>query len=619
MKKDFVLKNYRVKRFFYKFFMRKSFRSALLFAVIGGVSAIIPLTLLAVVLWLSFGMSVAAILSFLGIVLLWGIYLLWVYIAAVAGLIRKVDRRHVVWGTCLVVILPVSWLVWLAVYGRKYKYTGVFTLAILAILLGVAAFVAGIVAGKSGYSFYIALTQTAVSAAALLLVREKQKLCYWFAVPLLLAILCYSGCLLAIKYLDQEKETVLKEISIIANYPVRLSEAVEYNQKGLFFEQTPLGALSKADKIERVDYDEYDPASLKQKLENIRKEYPEFVQALDVLDCEFAGNVRKRGMEENPAATLLGHLRIVRIVGRYLATEIKLDPHNTALVERNNRRLQNLRNIMLEDRNSFLIGRLVALAIEAIRIDALKFLIVNTVVDEARLHQLIGEPVDWVKYYCNSLVEETMTMQWFDEAIKSGELNRLNDGCVEISGVGNLTANPALKLYFLCDVLHYMRGMKLLIASAKDGTCLQFGKKFDEMFSDDRYILSAMMMPALDSAYKRFKYIDVERNMLVAANRIVHFYRANRRLPTADELCKLNIKVLDIYDEEVLYHTGSIKLGWGDYEGDGFVLFSHDRDRKNNVMIRSGGEFGTWKLMVPLKNIRKIKHDSSDGMDLSGE
>ena len=461
MKKDFVLKNYRVKRFFYKFFMRKSFRSALLFAIIGGVSAIIPLTLLAVVLWLSFGMSVAAILSFLGIVLLWGIYLLWVYIAAVAGLIRKVDRRHVVWGTCLVVILPVSWLVWLAVYGRKYKYTGVFTLAILAILLGVAAFVAGIVAGKSGYSFYIALTQTAVSAAALLLVREKQKLCYWFAVPLLLAILCYSGCLLAIKYLDQEKETVLKEISIIANYPVRLSEAVEYNQKGLFFEQTPLGALSKADKIERVDYDEYDPASLKQKLENIRKEYPEFVQALDVLDCEFAGNVRKRGMEENPAATLLGHLRIVRIVGRYLATEIKLDPHNTALVERNNRRLQNLRNIMLEDRNSFLIGRLVALAIEAIRIDALKFLIVNTVVDEARLHQLIGEPVDWVKYYCNSLAEETMTMQWFDEAIKSGELNRLNDGCVEISGVGNLTANPALKLYFLCDVLHYMRGMKL--------------------------------------------------------------------------------------------------------------------------------------------------------------
>ncbi len=621
-KRNFVLKHYQRKKRLYNFFLRGSFRSSLLLVICCCVFAF-PVAATLSMIGLALGGIFGVITAFL-LMLPVVIYLFTVYCLGGYKLARGVMRRGAGWAALAMVLLPGVGVVLLALYGRKHRNTGVFTLAAATLFAGIAfdILLAVFHRAMSVWSWSFVVVQGVMLVAALLLAQERNKLKYYFVIPIAVAVVCFSGSWAALKLCSYEKEHLLDEISSIAGFSIRLNDALEYNRKSPKFDQTPIAALAAINDEPYGAYDEFDMAPGRKFIQDVQNKYPEFLQALERLDGALPENFHKGNMDEAPASAHLEYLSTLRRVGRYLAFEIKLAPENRETVQRNNRRLQRIRDMLLTDRN-FLIGKLVAIALEGIRLDALQYVVRSCSVSNEELEKLLGDPVDWRKYFIASMGEETLTMQFISEMIAQGMYKLLTGQSLTDEGSDRILAvlNPALGAYFMHDAVFFLRSIRFTVKSVPEKySDIEAWRKqvslFEQQAASGRYILSSMLLPALASSYKRFSYADVQHDMLRAANHIMHFYRRHGRLP--EKLDELRIKLLDIYGEPMLYYKGNIKLysSGKQYEADGFALYFHDRDRNNTQIIRSHMDFGIFKLQMPVGNIKKIKEDNAEDLML---
>jgi hypothetical protein len=406
------MKDYHTKKFFYNFYWRKSFRNALLghfgwtlflAAVLmplgyaafrlsnwGGVAALIPL----------------ALIAFIHLAVIW--------ILAMYGLLRSVCRRRARLLTLLLVffngLMPLA-MAWYIVKKRAWA-AGICCAGLLA---------GEIVLGAVGQSFSWGCRLLVLLACALfylimlLTLPDRRKLNCWFLLPLVLT----GGVIASVYMYNKHLESVIsgqeKEIARLVGFSIQRQDFIEANQKALSLKASPIAGLLVKE-----------PFSLRSD-EDLRKEVNEFItrnpgfqQAVNALDTVEVFDIKEDDLSEKNLM-IGGNLQYMsrfRCAARFIAAEMKLNAADKEFVARCNQRLIKLRDILYADHGSMLIGRLVGLAVDGIRFDALAAVIGQGGITPEKAVELAGTAPDMRRIIAASMADEATNAAWIWECLQ---------------------------------------------------------------------------------------------------------------------------------------------------------------------------------------------------------
>ena len=284
--------------------------------------------------------------------------------------------------------------------------------------------------------------------------------------------------------------------------------------------------------------------------------------------------------------------------GKFLAMEIMAHPQDKELVRRNNSEMVALREVPLH--GSTLIERLVAVAVENMRIRALCNTLGQNRYTQDEWEELLGPPVDWSRHFAYAMGDEACFFQdtllyLFDHAGAFGEL------------FGTERFPPFLSVGFLrmlfeddySFALHYFqKTIEFLLGDKHDYSAID--QTADAALSGIRQqgaFLSAALLPALAQVIRKADMTKDARRLAALAWQVVEYKHRNGRFPEA--LTEVSNDLLDsIHQKPFALETGTlkVKLEKGEAEVDGFRIYAW-HDKAQNDM----GKSAPCKVLVPLE------------------
>ena len=606
------MKHYSIKKFFYNFYWRKSFRNALLghfgwtlfLAVVlmplgyaalrlsgwGGVVALIPL----------------ALIAFIHLAVIW--------ILAMYGLWRSVCRRRARLLTWLLVffngLMPLA-MAWYIVKKRAWA-AGICCAGLLAgeIVLGTV--------GQSfswGWRLLVLLACAVLYLIMLLTLPDRRKLNGWFLLPLVLT----GGVIASVYMYNKHLESVIsgqeKEIARLAGFSIQRQDFIEANQKALSLKDSPIAGLL----VEEPFNLRYDEDSRKEVNEFIAKN-PGFQQAVNALDTVEVFDIKEDDLSEIDLM-IGGNLRYLscfRGAARFIAAQMKLNAADTAFVAQCNQRLIKLRDLLYADHGSMLIGRLVGLAVDGIRFDALAAVIGQGGITPEKAVELAGTAPDMRRIIVASMADEATNAAWTWECLQDlkvlavlasngdgGEGRSLKD----VPPWERMTYT--VKTIFLADRIFYNRNIIRFIKMIQQNELPDYKswrQVEDENLAATKrngYIFSAMLLPALLSAAERFDKMQCYYRMLPAAARVAEFCKTKGSLP--ESLSSIGINIKDHKNADFGFKGGKFISPYNEYvELDGFMIYITDDRKPDKVGI---------SLVVELGPRRKLPEPEAETLE----
>ena len=606
------MKHYSIKKFFYNFYWRKSFRNALLghfgwtlfLAVVlmplgymafrlsnwGGVVALIPL----------------ALIAFIHLAVIW--------ILAMYGVLRSVCRRRARLLTWLLVffngLMPLA-MAWYIVKKKAW-----------AAGICCAGFLAGeIILGTVGQSFSWGWRLLVLLACALfylimlLMLPDRRKLNGWFLLPLVLT----GGVIASVYMYNKHLESVIsgqeKEIARLAGFSIQRQDFIEANQKALSLKDSPIaGLLVKEPFNLRSDED------LRKEVNEFIAKNPGFQQAVNALDTVEVFDIKEDDLSEKDMM-IGGNLRYLscfRGAARFIAAEMKLNAADTAFVAQCNQRLIKLRDLLYADHGSMLIGRLVGLAVDGIRFEALAAVTGQGGITPEKAVELAGTAPDMRRIIAASMADEATNAAWIWECLQDlkvlavlasngdgGEGRSLKD----VPPWERMTYT--VKTIFLADRIFYNRNIIRFIKMIQQEGLPDYkaGRQLeDENLAATKrngYIFSAMLLPSMASAAERFDKMQCYYRMLPAAARVMEFYKTKGSLP--ESLSRIGINIKDHINADFGFKGGKFISPYNEYvELDGFMIYITDDRKPDKVGI---------SLVVELGPRRKLPEPEAETLE----
>ena len=567
--KNKPLKHYKRKKFFYRFFMRKSPRSGAMFglALMNMNIALSPFLVLMMVR----GAAIALDDSWVGTFVFIGPFVIFSIIAAFSLL-------YCCFGLC-------------RIFHNTYKFkplcyglgvgSWMFPPALGILLLPVAIMnrcwraVPFVLAGSLAYGFCLFVVPDLYSAvfagtacylAALALLKENRKFAWHFALPLAVA---WAVLLFFLGYnfkLQNDVKCQSRTLSQLVGRSIAPEDFRKRDAEGFPPDREPLKTLIKCEaEYDIVEYNQqYDVVSAKKKISEIERKYPEFIKAVD----EFL-QLPPHYVSHNTSGDLFGmhmpELHVFRSIANILLLKITAAPEDKQNVEQCNRNWKNLHQWSLK--GPFYLSHLVAIRIEQNRLDALRPVIASGLYSKAEIMQFIGEEADLDKFCRFSCGDEaTAFADWPATLYPMSVVVSLRDVSLRESFMGIFLKRkmPLVQhVQFLRDyrfaLSHYIK------LCAENQLHLDQNKwlaRFEKICKHNLFNMSGMVVPYYTPA--RHISLANKRKMALLAAEVMEYRQQHGKLP--EDLSFLPQIPLSKLDHKPLMYEKT---------REGFRIFSH--------------------------------------------
>ena len=533
--KNKPLKHYKRKKFFYRFFMRKSPRSGAMFGLawMSMVVALLPFVLFVIIFFfggLQPGWKIIAIsLSLLLLAAPFYIYGFLLCAFGISRIYRSVTKCKAVGslaGASGAWFLSLLGVILIPVLICKKKF-----FALLLAICGTAFYV------LSYLKYFNILSSvflgTICYLAALAFFKEKNRFSWKFMIPLCIAISSHLFLMgYKIKLLYDAKD-YRNQLSQIIGRSVEIEEFWHRDAQGFPLDREPLKSLIANRPQSYLGEFEYkDAPTAQKKLLEYNKKYPVFVKAIhDFLQLPVSHVAHK--MPENGMlySVRLPELNAFRETARYLAMQIAANPNDEQLVKKCNNDLIKLRNWLFSEYS--LLEHLVGIAVEGIRLKALENILRQETFSKQEFARLIGEPIDWEKSLRYSYGGEAAGFKSLLAYMNTPALwSREND-------IANVAVAKKYMPLFMDIHLHrdYRFALQNYIKAATVPSSLSGLEKAKLAEVDDIeikrnfYILSGMLLPALGQLYIKSAQIADARQMALIAACVMEYRKQHGKLP----------------------------------------------------------------------------------------
>ena len=577
--KNKTLKHYKRKKFFYWFFMRKSPRSGAMFGLSWMIffGAILPISpwIFAKITpdWVS-DSDFNCIVWLLVAVLFFSV---WILIYAYGFLtfaknfytILRNDLKKSRWWKFLAFISAV----W-------YEIAGILLIPIViqkkrwAALLFISACFgfgfAGFMLDTPLQKWYCWHGGVAISFLPALAVSGKDKKFSWrFVYPLLL----FAFFVIKLYWLDYCFNVHIFSKKYELGRTISAEDWKKRNSCGYSINKEPLKSFCKINM--KIDMEKYQtPADAQKFLAELRKTHTDKFIAIDKLleikPQRISYNWVKPG--EPVAAMLLPDLQCFRTAARLRNLEILANAKDKVLVAKCNQDLLKFREWCLH--NETLIGKLVAVAMESLRLDALSYAIASGVYSKDEIVNLIDDAPDWGKQFSEPFASENALTEDCLETLKN------ESGDSMPSDIKNYNIKTFWRLYqkfaplfirmnlkrdHLFALNHYLKIRELLSRNDLSGIeKAKLAKLNKDYLWCECFVASMMAIPDLYGVFLRIDRIRNARQMALIAAEVMEYRKQHGILP--DDLTFLPEIPLSKLDHKPLMYEKT---------KDGFRIFSH--------------------------------------------
>ena len=435
------LKHYNRKKFFYRFFMRKSPRSGAMFGIawLCMVAALMPAILF---LLLAFGDVISDIDSFhinlltvmFGVIIfalplhIYGFMLCFSGLTRIFKSVCKSKMFFCVCGAVATLFPPLlSFLLIIFMLCRK-RFAGAF-FAFIGLAFFTLSFFRSV---NINTTLFIG---TVCTLAALACWKDKHKLSYAFLIPLAIAAIAHFSLYGYDFKLQKDVQNGRDQLSQIIGRSVEIKDLHLREKAGFSIEREPLKTLiaSKPD-TQITEHEFKNTADAVTKLLAYQKKYPVFVKALEEFLQLPVSSVSHSVPEDGILfSILMPELSTWREAARYLAMNIAANPTDKQQVDQFNQKLITLRNWAQKD--TMLVPFLVAIAIEKIRLNALENVIISGSFSKSEIEKLIGSPIDWRKYLNYALGDEVTAFETVLKYLSNSDGSVLGDELKPVNSI----------------------------------------------------------------------------------------------------------------------------------------------------------------------------------------
>ena len=568
--KNKTLKHYKRKKFFYRFFMRKSPRSGAMFGLawMNMVIALIPFFVFCIFQivgrcdsWGGF-ISSSVIIIFLFLLYLYGI------LCSIFSL-EKIFRRTYKIKKVSFVLSSIS--AWFA------PTLGVFLLPVLLHhkrwIAALFAFVGIAYYGVNFYYLNIGFTVlfwgSLFYLIGLAFVPEQNKFSWKFMIPLGIVValhLFLFGYDVKLQMDIKQKRT---ELSSLIGRSLEIEDFWQHDAKGFSSDKDPLKTLieKNPESIGFEYFTQYDQQTAKKKLIELQQKHPDFLLALEkflTLPAHYFAH--KKSEDGLLTGTLLTELNVLRNASNILSLKIAADPENKQNLQRYNSQLQKLRTWSLQ--NHFLLSYLVAVSIERNRLNALRSVIIrNKLYSKSEIQRLIGNNIEWNKFLRFALGDEEIVFydSWIylqNKAIPA-ELSAASEPFMNLKSRIPLFVH----VHFLRDYRFALDNYIDLCSVSDDLPALEqcrLTEADSQIYKRNFFICSGMLLPSINAVFKHTaKVVDPRRMALIAAE-VMEYRKQHGKLP--EDLSFLPQRPLSKLDHKPFMYEKT---------REGFRIFSH--------------------------------------------
>ena len=581
--KNKPLKHYNRKKFFYRFFMRKSPRSGAMFGLAWMIffGAILPISP-----WIFFKItpdwvSDSDCIVWLLVAVLF--FSVWILIYAYGFLtfvknfytILRNDLKKSRWWKLLAFISAV-----------RYEIAGILLMPIVikkkrwAALLFISACFgfgfAGFMLDTPLQKWYCWHGGVAISLLSALAVSGKDKKFSWrFVYPLLL----FAFFVIKLYWLDYCFNVHIFSKKYELGRTISAEDWKKRNSYGYSINKEPLKSFCKINM--EIDMEKYQtPTDAQKFLAELRKTHTDKFVAIDRLlelkPQRISYNWVNPG--EPGAAMLLPDLQCFRTAARLRNLEILANAKDKAMVAKCNQDMLKFRKWCFY--NETLIGKLVAVVMESLRLDALSYAIASGVYSKDEIVKLIDDAPDWGKQFSEIFASENALTEDCLEALKnvSGDSMPSYIKNYDIKTFWRLYQKFAplfirmnLKRDHLFTLNHYLKIRELLSRNDLSGIEKAKLAKLDKDYLwCECFAASMMAIPDLYGVLLRIDRIRNTRQMALLAAEVMEYRKQHGKLP--DDLTFLPEIPLSKLDHKPLMYEKT---------KDGFRIFSHtDKGKK---------------------------------------
>ena len=566
------LKHYHRKKFFYRFFMRKSPRTGLMFGLawIYMTASLFTFALFAVFCWFWNLTSFETLLIAARIPLLLAIPVyLYGAVLCVLGvkdiclpLFRSKTLSYA--AGCLTVLVPPLLGVFLlpVLMVRKRFCAAFFALA------GVLAFGLYFFAGLNPFPAFAA--GTLCLFAALTGVEDKHRFSWRFMIPLGIAAAAHLFLLGYDGKLQLEVRSERERLSQTIGRSVEIEDFWAREAGGIAVDREPVKTLI-AQKPESVflKYGDHPVDAARNELQRIQRENPLFVKALDEFlklppDVPFAHQKPENGLLSSIS---MPEMNALRQAAYFLALKIIVEAKNKTKVREYSRNLTGIRDRMLK--NNSLICHLVAIAVESTRLDVLKAVLTGGAFSKEEFAGLVGGPVDWNRYLRYSYGDEAALFKnSMDHILSKAAAAGVDQNLIRMKKYFPLF----LHVHFLRD---YRFALRTYIKACSVPATLSALEKAriaavdQKKIKRNHYLLSGMLLPALEAVYEKDAQIADQRQMVLLAAEVMEYRRKTGKLPL-DLSFLPQVPLAELDHRPIMYQITP----------DGFRLYTHTREGK---------------------------------------
>ena len=399
---------------------------------------------------------------------------------------------------------------------------------------------------------------------ALIGVEEESKLSLQFVFPLALTIasqiflFCYNSKL---QFDINEREEYLARL---IGRSLEISHYWERNDKGYPIDKDPVKSFVAAPpQINLVS----DRKGALAELERFKNEHPQYLASMnEFLNMPVSHIAHAKPKDGILTGMLLPELNALRQAKNILLMKIYAAPENKAAVSEANRDLIKLRDWAIDGGD--LISYLVAISIERPRLEALGSLHNTGKYTREEFAELVASPVDWNQYLFYAFSSEVVMFESVMEHLSTA----LAAENIDLSQLEKFVPHN-LKIHFMRDYRFALDTFIKLCSQEGPSSGMEksrLGKLDEAEIRRNGYILSAMLLPALESLFQHAAAISDARQMALIACDVAQYRKQHDKLPE-------NLDFLPEKTQSELHHQPFM------YEKtkDGFRIYSNtDKGKK---------------------------------------
>ena len=583
--KNKPLKHYKRKKFFYRFFMRKSPRSGAMFGLawmicFGAILPLAPWLFLQMALQAKYDFNTANIILLLTAAVLFFTVCLLIYAYGILTFaknfytILRNDLKKSRFWKIPAIVGAFSWelagIFMLPVTLHKRRW-----LSLLFLLGSLGCNIAGYMLDSPLQKWYCLHVGVAILLLLAVAVSGKEKIFSWkFTYPLAL----FLFFVMHLYWLDFLCNAQIFAKKLELGTAISAEDWKIRNSCGYSINKEPVKSFCKVDM--KIDMEKYHtPEEAKKYLAELRKTQADKFIVIDKLlklkPQRIAYNWVAPG--ETVAGMLLPDLQCFRTAAKLRILEMRVNAADKNVIAKCNHDLLQFRKWCLH--NETLIGKLVAGAVDNCRLYALSYSMASGVYSKEEIIKLIGDAPDWSKQYSETFASEHAMSEEFVNRLENASAEDIQ--CLKISSVPKtfwkfyqkfapLFVKTNIKRDYLFTLNYYLKINSLLYRDELSGLekrkLAHLNKALLEI---ECFISSAVTIPDLSNLLVRLDRTRDVRQMALLAAEVMEYRKQHGKLP--DDLTFLPKIPLSKLDHKPLMYEKT---------DDGFRIYSYTKEGK---------------------------------------